>query len=495
MRMTHAAGRMFTILLLIVSSVSGAQQPAGVILKDTKWATPWYVITGDKPGPTVMIIGGAHGNEPAGAYAAEEIRTWRIAKGKLIILPRANVPGLDANTRFLPDAPAEVRDLNRNYPRKADDQPHGELANAIWALVKDAKPDWLIDLHEGYDFHQLNNDSVGSSIIHFNTPDVTPLVDGMLARVNKAIEDPKRQLIALRASGPVDGSLARAATKQLKIPAMILETTSKDQRLPVRARQHRIMVHHLLSHLDMAKDGPHQLAPAASKQALRVALFDDGGVGGSGIPKLEAILSKAGAVVRRIDGEDVRQGVIAQFDVAIFSGGSGSAQAKSLGEDGRKQVSDYVNGGGGYVGICAGAYLATTGYEWSLKIVDARTLHKGKEWLRGRGEVQMKITVEGRAILGDVTGVLPVIYANGPIVGPAMLDAIPDFKPLATFETELAENGTPKGLMVHTPAILAGEFGKGRAVAISPHPEQSADLEAMTLRLIEWAAGRAKPIR
>ena len=309
MSLPHAVGRMLLFSWLLLVSVVTAQEPAGIVAKGTKWATPYYVIDSDKPGPTVMIIGGVHGNEPAGAYAAEQIRTWRIARGKLVVLPRANAAGLDANTRFMPDEPAERRDLNRNYPNKADQQPRGDLAQSIWQLVKDTKPHWLIDLHEGYDFHQFNDDSVGSSIIHFNTKQVTPLVDGMLDRVNKGIDEPKKKLVALRASGPVDGSLARAATKQLEIPAMILETTFKEQRLPIRARQHRIMVHHLLSELNMATGDAHQLVSPSSKGKLRVALFDDGGVGGSGIPKLEAILAKAGAVVQRIDGKGVRQGV------------------------------------------------------------------------------------------------------------------------------------------------------------------------------------------
>lgn len=483
---------MLSMWLLLATIAVGSQQPAGIIAKETRWATPYYVIESGKPGPTVMIIGGAHGNEPAGAEAADQIRFWKPTRGKLVVLPRANVPGLAAGTRMMPDEPAERRDLNRNYPMRADSEPRGELAREIWELVKQTKPHWLIDLHEGYDFHQENKDSVGSTIIHFDTKEVTPIVDAMLARVNETIENPQRKLVALRASGPVDGSLARAAVKHLKIPAIILETTFNEQRLPVRVRQHRMMVHHLLSHLKMMGDGHDQMVDAESEDRLRIALFDDSGVGGQGVPKLETILRKQNAQVRRIDGTDIRAGVLGQFDVAIFSGGAGSGQAKALGETGSRQTRDFVQAGGGYVGICAGAYLATAGYDWSLKIVDARTLHKGSEWKRGRGEVEISLTETGRSILGDMKSPMPVLYVNGPIVGPAMLDAIPDFKPLAIYKTEVADNNTPQGLMVETPAILAGAFGKGRAVAISPHPEQSAGLEGMTVQLIEWASGKDK---
>lgn len=481
---------MLVLMLLLVGRVAGVEQPAGVVATGTRWATPYYVVESGAPGPVVMIFGGLHGNEPAGAEAADQIRTWKLTRGKLLVLPRANLAGLTAATRTMPDEPAGQRDLNRNFPRRDGDVPRGELAEGIWELVKQTKPDWLIDLHEGYDFHQVNSDSVGSTIIHFNTEEITPIVDAMLERVNEGIEDPKRKLVALRAGGPVDGSLARAAMKRLKISSMILETTSKGQRLPVRVRQHRLMVHHLLSHLKMIEQGAHRMVSQGKSDRLRIALFDDGGVGGRGVPRLESILDKGGAVVRRIDGVDIRGGVLKQFDVAIFSGGTASGQAKALGEAGGRQMRDFVQDGGGFVGVCAGAYLATAGYDWSLKIVDARTLHQGNQWNRGRGQVEMTLTDEGRKLLGELKSPIPVLYANGPIVGPAMLDAIPDFRPLAIYKTELAENDTPKGLMVQTPAILVGAFGRGRAVAISPHPEQTDGLEGMTLRLVEWAAGR-----
>ncbi|MEZ5299670.1 MAG: hypothetical protein R3F11_03220 [Verrucomicrobiales bacterium] len=36
--------------------------------------TPYYVADSGEPGPTVLITGGIHGNEPAGAAAAAQIR-------------------------------------------------------------------------------------------------------------------------------------------------------------------------------------------------------------------------------------------------------------------------------------------------------------------------------------------------------------------------------------------------------------------------------------
>ena len=56
-----------------------------------------------------MITGGVHGDEPAGAAAAEQIRHWTIRRGTLIVVPRANPPALAAKTRLIPESKRNCR--------------------------------------------------------------------------------------------------------------------------------------------------------------------------------------------------------------------------------------------------------------------------------------------------------------------------------------------------------------------------------------------------
>ncbi|MEA3366717.1 MAG: hypothetical protein U9R68_01235, partial [Planctomycetota bacterium] len=49
---------------------------SGTLAEGTRWATPYYSRQADAPGPTVLVVGGIHGNEPAGALAAGQIRHW-----------------------------------------------------------------------------------------------------------------------------------------------------------------------------------------------------------------------------------------------------------------------------------------------------------------------------------------------------------------------------------------------------------------------------------
>lgn len=104
----------------------------------------------------------------------------------------------------------------------------------------------------------------------------------------------------------------------------------------------------------------------------------------------------------------------------------------------------------------------------------------------------MKIEVHEKApaATGISAGEQSIRYANGPIIKPAELADIPDYETLATFRTELAENGSPKGAMVNSPAWARSTFGKGRVIISSPHPEQTAGMDAFVASAVKWAAGR-----
>ena len=481
--------------LLLCFSWLSAEPSGGLLRQGTPQETAWHMIDSGKPGPVVMITGGLHGNEPAGARAADQIRHWSIARGKLIVVPKANWTGLQAGTRFVPNSSRELRDLNRNFPKTGEkNEPRGALATEIWALAKQHKPDWLLDLHEGSDFHQINKASVGSSIIPTKGEGLNEAVTKALQAVNATIEEPKKKLVRLRY--PVNGSLARAAHERLGARSMILETTVKQQAISLRVRQHRIMVHAILATLAMNKGSVHLMTPprqdAPKKKALRIAIYDAGGTGGSGARRLELIFRKTpGTFSRRVGPPEIRAGALDQFDLVIFPGGSGSKQAAALEKKGRAEVVDFIEEGGGYLGVCAGSYLAAHNYSWSLKIIDAKTVDtKNGHWRRGEGSVKMELTERGRAILGDFPQVVDVRYANGPIFAAAEDDKIGDFEPLAYFRSEFAKNGARVGAMVNTPAILSGALGKGRVLCISPHPESSEQLHGIFRRAAAWLTKR-----
>jgi putative intracellular protease/amidase len=280
--------------------------------------------------------------------------------------------------------------------------------------------------------------------------------------------------------------LARAAADLLGIPAMILETTSK-RPLEQRVRQHEIMVSCLLRHLGMlAAETAKQKVPGASPP-VRVALYHGPGTGGAGPPRLLKRLNcPPQFTITNLSPEQIRAGALSNYSAVIFAGGSARKQAEAIGAAGREAVRRFVEQGGGYIGICAGAYLATSGSASTrLNLVDAITA--SPKWKRGRGNVEIELTDTGLSIMDKPAGRAVVRYANGPVVKPAGREDLPDYEPLAWFRTELAQNDTPGGVMINSPAVFAGPFGNGRVVCISPHPEQTDGLDHWLPSLVSWA--------
>ncbi|QYM80761.1 biofilm PGA synthesis protein PgaB [Horticoccus luteus] len=230
---------------------------------------------------------------------------------------------------------------------------------------------------------------------------------------------------------------------------------------------------------------PHLFAAPAQVRPLNIAIYDGPGSGEKGIKSVTKRAEQLpGAKVTALEPEEIGTRDLSQFDIIIFSGGSGSAQAKAIGEAGRKNVRQFVEHGGGYLGICAGAYLACAGFDWGLGILNAKTV--SNKWKRGGATLQMQLTDDGKEIFGDVARPFSIRYHNGPIIKPLGRADLPAYRVAALFRTEIADFGSPKGVMVNSPAAVYTTFGQGRVITISPHSEDTPGLENVVPRALAW---------
>ena len=161
-------------------------------IRDTKGDTDVYILDSGKPGASALVLGGTHGNEPAGYIAATLIVENALPQsGRLFVMPHANRSSMthtdyqEASPRLLvfqgasgrrifrygsratnptdqwpdPDiyihassgqklSGAETRNLNRAYPGRPDGTFTEKVAYAITALVRAEKMDIVLDLHE-----------------------------------------------------------------------------------------------------------------------------------------------------------------------------------------------------------------------------------------------------------------------------------------------------------------------------------------------------------
>ena len=226
----------------------------------------------------------------------------------------------------------------------------------------------------------------------------------------------------------------------------------------------------------------------AATNTIRVAIFSDAGVTKAGITQVERSLpASEGFETKPITAKQIRDGELKNFEVLIHGGGSASKQGETLGNEGRDVVKKYVKGGGGFVGICAGAYLASVEYPWSLGVLDAKVIDR-PHWARGEGDVKLRLTSAGLKALEPEKEICSIHFENGPLLGPGKKGDIEDYEPLAEFETEMRKNDAPPGIMKGTTAIARGKFGKGRVVCFSPHPEKTPGRESFLKSAVRWAA-------
>ena len=77
----------------------------------------YFEYSGKEKGPTILIVGATHGNEPAGYYGIKEYmnklnkQEILLKKGKIIFIPSVNYCGLKLNNRNH----NTVGDINRLY--------------------------------------------------------------------------------------------------------------------------------------------------------------------------------------------------------------------------------------------------------------------------------------------------------------------------------------------------------------------------------------------
>jgi beta-aspartyl-peptidase (threonine type) len=226
---------------------------------------------------------------------------------------------------------------------------------------------------------------------------------------------------------------------------------------------------------------------ADEPKVTKVAVYSDAGAGRSETDLVKALNANQLLEVHRVTAEQIRGGALTGMDVLIHPGGSGSKQGLQLGPEGREVVRSFVKEGGGFIGVCAGAYLASADYDWSLNLLDAKVIDRA-HWARGTGTVRVGLSKVGQDFFECNSSTTEIYYGQGPLLAPANRPEIPDYQPLALYETEIAKNGAPMGVMKGTTAIASGEFGRGRVFCFSPHPEKTKGLENFLYRAIAWAA-------
>jgi glutamine amidotransferase-like uncharacterized protein len=178
--------------------------------------------------------------------------------------------------------------------------------------------------------------------------------------------------------------------------------------------------------------------------------------------------------------------ILQQYDCIILPGGSGSKICNTLGGTGKSELKKYVEQGGNVLGICAGAYAVSSGYDWSMSMINYELVDK-KNAHRGESNIKFTLTDTGRKLLKLKDIELPdIYYHNGPVWKIFSEDIKKYSNVLAVFSEDIyAKDGTA-GEAPDTPAIIYEKFGIGKVIAISPHFEKSKGHEYIIKSVIRF---------
>ena len=214
------------------------------ILDGARNETMGYVQTGSADGPTVLVVGGIHGNEVAGYKAAAKVSDLTVERGRLVTVPRVNVAAIEDGRRF---GPGGV-DLNRQFP--VGEMPTTRLARGLWDVVTSFDPDVVIDLHESKAVYQGDVSSgVGQAIFHSRDRSARSDARDTADYLNSNyVDDPALDFTTAPFSdedGELSGLFVHKAARDTDAVAFLAETVFNGVELATRIRWHVQLVRRL----------------------------------------------------------------------------------------------------------------------------------------------------------------------------------------------------------------------------------------------------------
>jgi len=208
------------------------------------------------------------------------------------------------------------------------------------------------------------------------------------------------------------------------------------------------------------------------------------------IETLEALKIDSGIQPISISASEIMDGALDNLDVIVFPGGSGSKEYNNLGILAADKVRDFAQQkDNGVVGICAGGYiLASTPDYASLQLLPVHSIRE--YYNRGRGLISFSTTAEGAEIFPELGQREEsfVQYYDGPMY--RNIDST-IFTTIAIVNTDIAtKKGFPKGVSVGKPAFGIANYGEGRVIMTTGHPEATSGMRWMVPRMARWAADK-----
>ncbi len=217
---------------------------ANSFMQGTQYETPYFLFATDKPDPTMLILAGTHGDEPAGYETAYRLMKYfsnhPMHRGRVFIVPETNRQAVLARKHNapIPSRQAQERwDLDQCYPGKSDGLPMEEQAYEIVQLIREEGISLVLDLQESKQFYIGHHDTtkpylnIGQTLIHHPGEKANRFGKNVTENINNIIPNTTMKFTIL--AKPIPHSAAWIAGERFNIPGFTIVTCKK---LPLEER-------------------------------------------------------------------------------------------------------------------------------------------------------------------------------------------------------------------------------------------------------------------
>lgn len=260
------------VLVMIPYAAAAQERVHTVFFEGTDHELNVYRINGQQPGKTILLIGGIQGDEPGGFLSVDLYADISLAKGNLIVVPRANFHSIVLQRRQINE------DMNRKFGSSQKKGYETEVVAILKKLI--AESDCLLNMHDGSGFFSetwvsphRNPKKYGQSIIadadtytfkeNNAKIELGEMAREVCRRMNMHIEDPahffrfNNHHTAEKNTQHREqrGSATYFALTRYGIPAFGIET-SKSLSLDLKVRHHNLAVNAFMEILDVIPQTP-----------------------------------------------------------------------------------------------------------------------------------------------------------------------------------------------------------------------------------------------
>lgn len=203
--------------------------------------------------------------------------------------------------------------------------------------------------------------------------------------------------------------------------------------------------------------------------------------------------SYAVGTVRPCDADDILGGILETARLLVMPGGADLYQCEKLNGDSNAAIRAFVEQGGTYLGICAGAYYACASIEWAKDKPESICGPRELAFYNGTATGPIYDLIEDGNIAKSWDGIAMLDCNGNPF--PAFYNAGPVF----SGDDKAAILARYTALPGQPPAIVECTVDKGRAILSGPHIEYDAAQYRKTLyrcnnASYKWQSGIAEQL-